>query len=93
MARAGDAVTGAPIWTYDPTVPGAKGVHACCDVVNRGVAVYGDKVYVGTLDARLVALDRRTGKVVWDQQVEGADPGSGYSFTMAPLAASSCTLS
>ena len=51
------------------------------------MALYGDKVYVGTLDAHLVALDRRTGKMVWDRKVENAEPKEGYSFTMAPLAA------
>jgi PQQ-dependent dehydrogenase (methanol/ethanol family) len=51
------------------------------------VAVYGDKVYVGTMDAHLVALDRRTGQVAWDVAVEETDPSKGYSFSMAPLAA------
>jgi alcohol dehydrogenase (cytochrome c) len=69
-------------WYHHPS-----GTALCCGLVNRGVALYGDKVYVGTLDARLVALDRRTGKVVWDQKVAEAEPTEGYSFTMAPLAA------
>ncbi|MGA9197952.1 MAG: PQQ-binding-like beta-propeller repeat protein [Pseudolabrys sp.] len=56
----------------------------CCGPNNRGVAVYQDKVYLGTLDAKLVALDAKTGKVVWSQQI--ADPALGYSETMAPTA-------
>jgi alcohol dehydrogenase (cytochrome c) len=76
--------TGRAIWSWYRR-PGATAL--CCGLVNRGVALYGDKVYVGTLDAHLIALDRRTGKVVWDKQVEGADPAKGYSLTMAPLAA------
>jgi PQQ-dependent dehydrogenase (methanol/ethanol family) len=79
-----DLRTGRAIWSWYHT---PRGTALCCGLVNRGVALYGDKVYVGTLDAHLVALDRRTGKVVWDQQVAGADPAKGYSFTMAPLAA------
>ena len=56
----------------------------CCGPNNRGVAAYGDKVYMGTLDAKLVALDAKTGKVVWEKQI--ADPELGYSETMAPTA-------
>jgi alcohol dehydrogenase (cytochrome c)/quinohemoprotein ethanol dehydrogenase len=67
MVKAYDAKTGALKWSYDPKVPREKLVEVCCDAVNRGVALYGDKVYVGTLDGRLVALDQRTGKVVWDK--------------------------
>ena len=54
-----DARTGKEIWRYDPKVPGETGPKACCDVVNRGVAAYKGKIYVGTLDGRLVALDAR----------------------------------
>jgi PQQ-dependent dehydrogenase (methanol/ethanol family) len=77
-----DVRTGRRIWGWYHK---PANTSLCCGLVNRGVAVYGDKVYVGTLDAHLVALDRRTGEVVWDRQV--ADPAKGYSFTMAPLAA------
>jgi len=52
-----DAVTGKPLWTYDPGVDKAKAVDACCDVVNRGVAAWKGKLYLGTLDGRLIALD------------------------------------
>lgn len=61
-----DGATGALIWTYDPKVPPEWGVNACCDVVNRGVAVWGGKVLVATLDGRLIALDARTGNPVWE---------------------------
>jgi PQQ-dependent dehydrogenase (methanol/ethanol family) len=79
-----DVRTGNAIWSWYYK-PGPTAL--CCGLVNRGVALYGDRVYVGTLDGHLIALDRRTGEVAWDQQVEDADPAKGYSFTMAPLAA------
>ena len=60
-----DAATGKPLWSYDPEVPRETLVKACCDAVNRGVAVWHDKVFVGTLDGRLVALDAKNGKPVW----------------------------
>jgi PQQ-dependent dehydrogenase (methanol/ethanol family) len=77
-----DARTGHRIWHYRPKLGPAA---LCCGLVNRGVALAGDKVYLATLDARLVALDRRTGTLRWEQPV--ARPDQGYSFTMAPLAA------
>ena len=81
-----DAKTGRQIWFFDPKVPGPAGVPLCCDVVNRGVAVYDGKVYVGTIDARLIALDAATGNVVWS--VATAPPGtSSYSITGAPRVA------
>jgi quinohemoprotein ethanol dehydrogenase len=61
-----DGATGALIWTYDPKVPPEWSVNACCDVVNRGVAVWGGKVLVATLDGRLIALDAKTGKRMWE---------------------------
>jgi len=60
-----DARTGKQIWRWDPKVPGSFGQRACCEVVNRGVAVYKGKVYVGVLDGRLAALDAATGKLLW----------------------------
>ena len=61
-----DAATGRlSLWQYDPKVPGEAGIKACCDVVNRGVALWKGRVYVGTLDGRLVALDAKTGKETW----------------------------
>ena len=61
-----DTRSGKLIWTYDPKVPGRFGMKACCDVVNRGVAVYKGKVYVGALDGRLIAIDAAEGKPVWE---------------------------
>ncbi len=59
MVKAYDAATGKLLWSYDPQVPREVGVKACCDVVNRGVAAWKGKIYVGTFDGRLVALDAR----------------------------------
>jgi alcohol dehydrogenase (cytochrome c) len=77
-----DAKTGQRFWTYWPEVP--ADVLVCCGRVNRGVAILGNKVFVGTLDGRLVALDARTGKEVWQTRV--ADYKAGYTITVAPLA-------
>ena len=79
-----DAATGEQLWRYDPEVPGAYGAKACCDVVNRGVAWWGDKVYVGTLDGRLVALNAETGAPIWSVQTTPLD--QPYSITGAPRA-------
>ena len=57
-----DAITGHSLWRYDPQVPGEVGRRACCDAVNRGVAIDSGVVYVGTLDGYLAALDAKTGK-------------------------------
>jgi len=77
-----DAATGKKLWGYDPEVPGEKAVNACCDVVNRGVAVWGDKLFVGTIDGRLVALDRLSGKEIWSEQT--TDQNRPYTITGAP---------
>jgi PQQ-dependent dehydrogenase (methanol/ethanol family) len=77
-----DAKTGKLLWSYDPKVEGAKGFDACCDVVNRGVAIWKGKVYVGTLDGRLVALDAKTGDVAWS--VQTTDNSKPYTITGAP---------
>ena len=77
-----DAVTGKLLWKFDPQVPGAIGRNACCDVVNRGVALWEDKVFVGTLDGRLIALDQKTGRIVWS--VQTTDPDKPYTITGAP---------
>jgi len=64
-----DAATGRTIWTFDPEVPRARVArHICCDVVNRGAALFGGNVYVGTLDGRLIAIDAETGTEVWSAQ-------------------------
>lgn len=77
-----DARTGEELWTFDPEVPRRYGVNACCDVVNRGLAAWGDKVFLGTIDGRLIALDRETGEVDWS--VQSADPEQRYTITGAP---------
>ena len=81
-AAALDARTGRPIWRYTRRLPN---VHAQCTVMtNRGFAMLGDRLYMATLDAHLVALDAKTGSVIWDVPV--ADYREGYSITLAPLA-------
>jgi quinohemoprotein ethanol dehydrogenase len=85
MVKAYDARTGAVKWTYDPKVPRETLVRACCDAVNRGVALYGDKLYVATLDGRLVALDQTTGKEVFSKIV--VPNQSDYTITGAPRVA------
>ena len=77
-----DARTGALLWQYDPAVPREWGANACCDVVNRGVAMWNGKVYSGTLDGRLVALDAATGKLLWEKMT--IDPKWRYTITGAP---------
>ncbi len=80
-----DAATGRELWVYDPQVPRERGASACCDVVNRGVAVWNGKVYVGTLDGRLIALNARTGRRVWEEVT--VDQARPYTITGAPRAA------
>lgn len=77
-----DAKTGEELWVYDPDVDRAVGVNACCDVVNRGVAVYDGKIYVGIIDGRLEALDAKTGEKVWSTIT--VDQSKPYTITGAP---------
>jgi quinohemoprotein ethanol dehydrogenase len=77
-----DAKTGQTRWTYDPKVQRSRAYFICCDVVNRGVALYRGKVYVGTLDGRLIAIDERTGAPVWE--VSTIDSAKPYAITGAP---------
>ncbi len=77
-----DAATGERLWHYDPEVPRDWGRHACCDVVNRGVAVWEGAVFVGTIDGRLVSLDAATGRPNWE--VRTIDPSRPYTITGAP---------
>ena len=77
-----DARTGRPIWMYQHQLPGD--IRPCCGRVNRGLAILGDKVFLGTLDAHVIALDSKTGNVIWD--AVAADYQKGSSFTVAPLA-------
>ena len=77
-----DARTGEELWVYDPEVSGEDAAKGCCDVVNRGVAVYEGKVFVGVFDGRLEALDAKTGEVVWSQVT--VDQSKPYTITGAP---------
>jgi len=76
-----DLKTGRKLWKYEHRLP--DGIMPCCDVVNRGAALYDNLVIFATLDAQLVALDQNTGKVVWKDRIE--DYAAGYSATAAPL--------
>ena len=78
-----DAVTGKVLWKYQKSLAGVGLKTVCCDVVNRGVALYGNNVYMATLDNYVVALNAQTGKVVWQKQIKPADVG--YAMTLAPL--------
>ncbi|HVI78141.1 MAG TPA: PQQ-binding-like beta-propeller repeat protein, partial [Candidatus Acidoferrum sp.] len=77
-----DALTGRPMWLYQRQLP--SDIRPCCGRVNRGLAILGDKVFMATLDAHVIALDAKTGAVLWD--IVAADYRTGYSFTVAPLA-------
>lgn len=81
-AAALDLHTGRPLWLYRRALP--NDIHVCCGQVNRGVALLNGVVYLGTLDAHLIALDATTGHLLWDTAV--ADYKTGYSITVAPLA-------
>ncbi|MGB4058909.1 MAG: PQQ-dependent methanol/ethanol family dehydrogenase [Burkholderiaceae bacterium] len=78
-----DSKTGKKLWKYEHRLP--EGIMPCCDVINRGAALYDNLVIFGTLDAQLVALDQNTGKVVWREKID--DYSAGYSYTAAPLIA------
>jgi quinohemoprotein ethanol dehydrogenase len=77
-----DAASGRELWRYDPKVGGRLGFDACCDVVNRGVAVAHGRVFLGALDGRLIALDARTGKQLWS--VQTTDTAKAFTITGAP---------
>ena len=79
-----DGATGKVNWKYERELPGDVFPKLCCDVVNRGVAVYKNKVYLATLDAHIVALDNTTGKVVWDKKI--GDYTYAETFTIMPMA-------
>ncbi len=78
-----DVKTGQKLWKYEHRLP--EGIMPCCDVVNRGAALYDNLVIYGTLDAQLIALDQNTGKVVWKEKVD--DYAAGFSLSAAPLIA------
>ncbi|HMW53690.1 MAG TPA: PQQ-binding-like beta-propeller repeat protein, partial [Rhodocyclaceae bacterium] len=76
-----DAKTGKKLWKYEHRLP--EGIMPCCDVINRGAALYDNLVIFATLDAQLVALNKDTGKVVWKDKID--DYAAGYSASAAPL--------
>lgn len=83
-----DAATGEKLWKYEHRLP--EGIMPCCDVVNRGAALYDNLVIFSTLDAQLVALDQDSGKVVWKEKID--DYAAGYSNTAAPIIANGLVL-
>src|SRR6266403_1333131 len=83
VVHAVDARTGKRIWSFDPGVDREKGYKGCCDVVNRGVALYKGKVFVGAYDGRLIALDAVTGNKVWEKDTI-TDHSRSYTVTGAP---------
>lgn len=83
VVHAIDGRTGKKLWTFDPEVSRKIGFKACCDVVNRGVALYKGKVYVGSFDGRLIALDAATGKKLWETDTI-IDHSHTYTITGAP---------
>jgi len=85
-----DARSGRQLWKYDPKVPGEYAVKLCCGIVNRGVAVWRGKVIWGTLDGRLIAVDARSGRKVWE--VQATDPQKWLSITGAPRVAEGLVL-
>ena len=81
VAWALDARTGRQIWRYRRELP--PNLTACCGLVNRGFGVLGDKLFMVTLDAHLLALDMKTGAIVWDVTMQ--DYKTGYASTIAPI--------
>ena len=77
-----DAKSGRELWRHDPEVPRWKARHACCGVVNRGVAHANGRIYSGTIDGRLIALDAKTGKLIWSTRT--TNQGLPYTITAAP---------
>ena len=91
MVWALDARTGAQLWTYDPKVAKDHAKYVCCDVVNRGVALYKGRVYLGAMDGRLIALDAKSGARVWETTT--VDTSKPYSSTGAPRKRAICCFS
>jgi alcohol dehydrogenase (cytochrome c) len=79
-----DVLTGKPLWKFEPKLGPEAFKNACCDVVNRGVALYGKNAYIAMLNGEIVALDAQSGAVAWRKRM--FDPGTGYAFSLAPLA-------
>ena len=80
-----DAETGRQLWEFDPKVPGTTAIHACCDVVNRGAAYSDGRLFFGTVDGRLIALDAKTGRQLW--RVQTTDPKKPMAISGAPRVA------
>jgi PQQ-dependent dehydrogenase (methanol/ethanol family) len=85
-----DARTGKELWVFDPKVPRERGQQACCDVVNRGVAVWMGRVYVGTIDGRLIAIDAHSGAPIWERVT--VNQTLPYSITGTPRVAKGMVL-
>ncbi len=83
-----DAATGAKLWKYEHRLP--DGIMPCCDVINRGAALFDNLVIFSTLDAQIVALNQDTGEVVWKEKID--DYAAGYSATAAPVIANGLLL-
>ncbi|XAH25717.1 PQQ-dependent dehydrogenase, methanol/ethanol family [Xylophilus sp. GW821-FHT01B05] len=83
VVHAIDVRTGKQLWSFDPQVDKSKGYKGCCDVVNRGVALWKGKVFVGAFDGRLIALDAASGQKVWEKDTI-ANPKFSYTITGAP---------
>ena len=83
-----DAATGRELWTYDPGVDGQWGRYACCDAINRGVAVWQGRVYVGALDGYLHAIDAATGQRIWKvDTLPARGPKTPFTLSAAPVVA------
>jgi len=82
VTTAYDATNGKVLWTYDPEITPQAGAVACCGPVSRGLAAWNGKLYIGALDGRVIAIDAKNGKKVWETQT--ADPGQPISITGAP---------
>ncbi|NNE57613.1 MAG: PQQ-dependent dehydrogenase, methanol/ethanol family [Hellea sp.] len=82
VVHAMNARTGAPVWTWEPEIDMVQASNACCDIVNRGVALWGDTIFTATIDGRLVALNAKTGDVIWDKLT--IDKSKPYTITGAP---------
>ena len=82
VVHALNAVSGEKIWSFNPDVDKAQAGKGCCDVVNRGVAIWGDSIFTATIDGRLISLDAKTGKLNWD--INTIDKSKPYTITGAP---------
>jgi len=78
-----DAVTGRPFWKYTYNIP--QTARACCGRVNRGLAILGDTLYMGTLNSHLIAINAKVGTLLWDTTVVPANVTPTYPITVAPL--------